>query len=254
MQKPWEIRGFLTSFCFRRPLLYPIELRARCIVRLSSSFILIAASFRKTRAGTSKQSLPLAQTGLQVRQKWGSTVSPLQVYCTAVDQWSVHCNGRNPDMAVKPVPNGYHTATPYLIVRGGASALEFYQKAFGATVLFRMDGPGGKVGHAEIRIGNSPIMLADEFPEMGAVSPQSLGGSGGSILLYVEDVDTRFSQAIAAGAKELRPVKDQFYGDRSGTVSDPFGHVWTIATHIEDLTPDEMTKRAEAAMKQHGGC
>src|SRR4051812_47963087 len=121
-------------------------------------------------------------------------------------------------MAVKPIPEGYHTVTPYLIVNGGAQAIDFYKQAFGATELFRMDGPDGKVGHAEIRIGNSPVMLADEFPDMGFRSPRSLGGAGVSLMIYVEDVDAQFRQAIAAGAKELRPVKDQFYGDRSGTL------------------------------------
>jgi len=155
-------------------------------------------------------------------------------------------------MAVKPIPEGYHTATPYLIVREGAKAIDYYKRAFGATELFRMPGPDGKLGHAEIRIGNSPIMLADENPEMGARSPQALGGSPVSILLYVQDVDKQFPQAIAAGGKVVRPLKDQFYGDRSGTLEDPFGHVWTIATHKEDVTPEEMNKRMEAMMKQHG--
>lgn len=148
---------------------------------------------------------------------------------------------------VKPIPEGYHTATPYLIVRDAARAIEFYKKAFGATELMRMADPSGKVMHAEIRIGNSPIMLADEVPEMGARGPESLGGSPVSILLYVEDVDALFSQAVAAGAKVQRPVKDQFYGDRSGGVTDPFGHVWYIATHKEDVSPEEMRKRAAAA-------
>ena len=147
----------------------------------------------------------------------------------------------------KPIPDGYHTATPYLIIKDAASAIEFYKKAFGATELLRMAGPDGKVMHAEIKIGDSPIMIADEFPEMGARSPQSLGGSPVNIYLYVEDVDALFSQAIAAGAKVLMPVKDQFYGDRSGGVTDPFGHVWYIATHKEDLTPDEIRQRAAAA-------
>ncbi len=147
----------------------------------------------------------------------------------------------------KPIPEGYHTATPYLIVRDAARAIEFYKKAFGATELMRMADPSGKVRHAEIKIGNSPIMIADEFPEIGARSPQSLGGSPVSILLYVEDVDALFSQAIAAGAKVQRPVKDQFYGERSGGLADPFGHVWYIATHKEDVSPEEMQKRAAAA-------
>jgi PhnB protein len=153
-------------------------------------------------------------------------------------------------MAVQPIPEGYHTATPYLIVKGAGRAIEFYKQAFGASEVMRMDGLNGRVGHAEIRIGDSPIMLADEYPEMGIRSPQSLGGSGMSLLLYVEDVDARFKKAIATGAKELKPIQDQFYGDRSGTLEDPFGHVWTIATHKEDVSPDEMKKRSEAFLKQ----
>jgi PhnB protein len=153
-------------------------------------------------------------------------------------------------MSVKPVPDGYHTVTPYLIVKGAARALDFYKQAFGATELMRMASPDGRVGHAEIRIGDSPIMLADEHPEMGYRGPEALGGTPVSIALYVEDVDALFRQAIAAGGKELRPVKDQFYGDRSGTLVDPFGHVWTIATHKLDLSPEELHRRAEAAMKQ----
>ncbi len=155
-------------------------------------------------------------------------------------------------MAVQPIPAGYHTVTRYLIVRDAANAIDFYKQAFGALELFRMAGPGGKIGHAEIKIGDSPIMLADEFPEMGFRGPESLGGSGVGILLYVEDVDGRFNQAIAAGAKELKPVADQFYGDRSGTLTDPFGHVWTIATHKEDIEPEELNRRAEAAVKSQG--
>ena len=147
----------------------------------------------------------------------------------------------------KPIPDGYHTATPYLIVNGGAQAIEFYKKAFGATELMRMPQPGGKIGHAEIKIGDSPIMLADESPDVGARSPQSIGGSPVSIMLYVEDVDRIFSQAVAAGAKVKRPVADQFYGDRTGGVEDPFGHLWYIATHVEDVSPEEMKKRAAAA-------
>ena len=148
---------------------------------------------------------------------------------------------------VKPIPEGYHTATPYLIVKDAARAIEFYKKAFGATELMRMPEPGGKIGHAEIKIGDSPIMLADEVPGMGFRSPESLGGSPISILLYVEDVDVVFSEALAAGAKVQRPVADQFYGDRTGGVTDPFGHVWYIATHKEDVSPEEMKKRAAAA-------
>ena len=148
---------------------------------------------------------------------------------------------------VKPIPEGYHTATPYLIVRDAARAIEFYKKAFGAQELMRMANPSGKIGHAEIKIGDSPIMLADEVPGMGYRSPESLGGSPVSLLLYVEDVDAVFNQAVAAGAKVQRPVADQFYGDRTGGVTDPFGHVWYVATHMEDVSPEEMRKRAAAA-------
>jgi PhnB protein len=153
-------------------------------------------------------------------------------------------------MAVKPIPDGYHTATPYLIVDGAAQAIEFYKQAFGATVSLRLDMPDGRVGHAEVKIGDSIIMLADEFPEIGAKSPKSIGGSATSILLYVEDVDARFNQAIVAGATAERPVKDQFYGDRSGTLEDPFGHKWSVATHTEDVSSDEMQRRLASMTKQ----
>jgi PhnB protein len=156
-------------------------------------------------------------------------------------------------MAVKPVPDGYHTATPYLIVKGAAKALDFYTRVFGATVVMRIDGPDGAVGHAEIQIGDSRIMLADEFPGMGSRSPQSLGGSPVGICLYLPDVDARVAKALAAGATVVRPVQDQFYGDRSGTITDPFGHLWTIATHVEDVAPEEIARRAAAwAQKQAG--
>ncbi len=151
-------------------------------------------------------------------------------------------------MSAKPIPDGYHTATPYLVVQNAASAIEFYKKAFGAEELMRLASPDGKIGHAEIKIGDSPIMLADEFPEMGYRGPQALGGSPVSIMLYVEDVDARFNQAIAAGAKVKRPVKDEFYGDRAGNLEDPFGHVWTIATHKEDVSPEEIERRFAAVM------
>ena len=149
---------------------------------------------------------------------------------------------------VKPIPDGYHTVTPYLVQKDSKRALEFYKKAFGAEELMRLGGPDGKIGHAEIKIGDSPIMLADEYPEMGYRGPRALGGSPVSIMLYVEDVDACFNQAVAAGAKVVRPVVDQFYGDRSGNIEDPFGHVWTIATHKEDVAPEEIEKRFAAAM------
>ena len=153
-------------------------------------------------------------------------------------------------MPVKPIPDGYHTATPYLIVKGAASALDFYKKALGATEIMRFPGPDGSVMHAEIQIGNSILMLADENPAMGARGPKTLGGSPISIMLYVEDADASFNKAVAAGAKVVRPLMDQFYDDRSGIVDDPFGHAWSISTHKEDVPPDEMKKRAEAFMKQ----
>ena len=140
-----------------------------------------------------------------------------------------------------------------MIVKDAARAIEFYKKAFGAIELMRMTQQDGRIGHAEIKIGDSPIMLADEFPEMGARSPEALGGSPVSVLLYVQDVDAVFNQAVAAGAKVTRPVKDQFYGDRSGGVTDPFGHQWHIATHKEDVTPEEMKRRQEAFFKKAGG-
>lgn len=153
-------------------------------------------------------------------------------------------------MAVKPVPEGFHTATPYLIVKDAAKALDFYKAAFGAAELMRMADPSGKIGHAEIRIGDSPIMLAEEHPDMGFRGPQALGGSPVGIMLYVEDVDGRFRQAIEAGGVERKPVQDQFYGDRNGTLEDPFGHVWTIGTHIEDLSNQEIQRRFDAMMSQ----
>lgn len=147
---------------------------------------------------------------------------------------------------VKPIPEGYHTVTPYLIIKGAAEALEFYKKAFGATELFRMDQPNGKIGHAEIKIGDSPIMLSDEYPEMNYAGPKTLGGSPVSLMLYVEDVDAVFNRAINAGAEQQQPLVDKFYGDRSGSVVDPFGHIWHIATHKEDVAPEEIEKRMAA--------
>ena len=153
-------------------------------------------------------------------------------------------------MAAKPIPDGYHTVTPYLICRGAAKALEFYKEAFGAEELFRMPRPDGRVMHAEIRIGDSPIMLADEVAEMQALSPASLGGSPVGILLYVEDVDARFDRAIRAGGTVVRPVQDQFYGDRLGALKDPYGHVWFVSTHKEDLAEEQIAERARAMFQQ----
>jgi PhnB protein len=149
---------------------------------------------------------------------------------------------------VRPIPEGYHTTTPYLCVNGAADAIEFYKKAFGATELLRMGSPGGKIGHAELQIGDSRVMLADEFPEMGFLSPKTIGGSPVMMHLYVEDVDATVPKAVAAGAKVTRPVADQFYGDRGGQVEDPFGHKWYVSTHKEDLSPEEIRERAAKAM------
>jgi PhnB protein len=146
---------------------------------------------------------------------------------------------------VKPIPEGYHSLTPYLIVDGGAEALEYYKKAFGAIELFRMD-HGGKVGHAEMKIGDSMFMLGDEQPGMGYKGPKSLGGTPISLMIYVDDCDTIFKQAIEAGGTEVKALQDQFYGDRSGTLTDPFGHVWTVSTHKEDVAPEEMEWRLAA--------
>lgn len=153
---------------------------------------------------------------------------------------------------VKPIPDGYHNMTPYLIVSGAAKAIEFYTKVFGATEKMRMPGPGGKVGHAELTLGDSMIMLADEHPEIGARAPSAYGGSAVSLMVYVPDVDATVATATAAGAKIVRPVENQFYGDRMGTIADPFGHQWHVATHVEDVPSDEMAKRAAAAMSKSG--
>lgn len=147
---------------------------------------------------------------------------------------------------VKPIPEGHHTVTPYLAIKGAAQALEFYKRAFGATETYRLMLPDGRVGHAEIRLGDSLIMLADEFPEYGGKAPGTLGGSPVSLHLYVEDVDAFVKKAVAAGATENKPVTDQFYGDRSGQLEDPFGHQWWVATHKEDVPQAEMQKRVEA--------
>jgi PhnB protein len=150
---------------------------------------------------------------------------------------------------VKAIPEGYHAVTPYLVVDGAATALDFYKRAFGATERMRMPGPNGKVGHAEISVGDSTVMLADEHPEMGARGPRAFGGTPVSLHLYVPDVDATVNKAVAAGAKLLRPVEDKFYGDRMGTIEDPFGHHWHVSTHKEDVAPDEMARRAAAMAK-----
>ena len=155
-------------------------------------------------------------------------------------------------MPVKRVPDGYPSVTTYLIVRGAARAIDYYKTAFGGVELMRLEAPGGLIGHAEVRIGNTPVMLADENPEWGAKAPQSLGGSPVHLLLYVEDCDAVFERAIAAGGSEVRPVRDQFYGDRSGTLTDPFGHQWSIASRLEDLSVDEIKQRAQEAQRTHG--
>jgi PhnB protein len=154
-------------------------------------------------------------------------------------------------MSVPPIPEGYHSLTPYLHVKDAARAIEFYKKAFGAEELFRMEGPGGRVAHAEIKIGDSPLMLSDEAPEMNALSPETLGGTPVSLLIYTEDVDALAARAVAAGLTVRREVMDQFYGHRSGTFVDPFGHIWTLSTQKEILTPEEMDERLKAAMSQH---
>jgi PhnB protein len=152
-------------------------------------------------------------------------------------------------MPVKPIPDGYHSVTPYLIIRGADDAIEFYGKAFNASEIMRLEGPEGKIAHAELQIGDSRVMLADEHPEMNALAPQSPGSSGVGICLYVENVDEIVARATEAGARLQRPLTDQFYGDRSATLEDPYGHVWTVATHIEDLTPDEIRRRMEKMMQ-----
>jgi PhnB protein len=148
---------------------------------------------------------------------------------------------------VNPIPEGYPRVTPYLIVDGASDAIDFYTSVLGATERMRMDAPGGRIGHAELEIGGSVVMLADENPEMNARGPRAFGGSPVSLMVYVEDVDGVFGRALEAGAKELRPVENQFYGDRMGAFEDPFGHEWNVASHVEDVPPEEMEKRAAEA-------
>ena len=145
---------------------------------------------------------------------------------------------------MKPIPEGYHSVTPYMICKGAAEAIEFYKKAFGAVEVMRMAGPNGQIGHAEIKIGDSHIMLSDEHPEVGIYSPQHYGGSPISVLIYVENADATVNAAVGAGAKVTRPLKDEFYGDRAGTVVDPFGHQWYVHTHIKDVSPEELQRAA----------
>jgi PhnB protein len=147
---------------------------------------------------------------------------------------------------VKPIPDNYPRVTPYLYIDGAAEAIEYYGKVLGATERGRMGGPDGKIGHAELEIGDSLVMLADEHPDMGALGPKKVGGSPVTIHVYVEDVDAAFERAIEGGGKEIRAVQDQFYGDRSGMFEDPFGHTWNVASHVEEVSPDEMAKRAAA--------
>ena len=151
-------------------------------------------------------------------------------------------------MAVQPVPDGYHTVSPYLAVEDAAAAIDYYKKAFGATERVRMEAPDGKIGHAELEIGDSIVMLADPFPQASTKPPHELGGTSAGVFLYVEDVDRVVKRAVEAGATVTMEVADQFWGDRFGTVTDPFGHVWSVATHIEDVPPAEMAERAKAAM------
>jgi PhnB protein len=148
---------------------------------------------------------------------------------------------------VNPIPEGYPRVTPYLIVDGASEAIDFYTSVLGATERMRMDAPGGRIGHAELEVGDSVVMLADENPEMNARGPRAFGGSPVSLMVYVEDVDGVFGRALEAGAKELRPVENQFYGDRLGAFEDPFGHEWNVASHVEDVPPEEMEKRAAEA-------
>jgi uncharacterized glyoxalase superfamily protein PhnB len=150
----------------------------------------------------------------------------------------------------KPIPEGYHSVTPHLIVKGAAEALEFYKKAFGAEVRGVHQGPGNSIMHAEIKIGNSVLMLNDEFPDFGSLGPKSVGGTSAVMHVYTEDADALFNRVVEAGAKVIMPIMDMFWGDRYGQVEDPFGHRWSIATHKEDLTEEEMEKRGQQAMAE----
>ena len=151
---------------------------------------------------------------------------------------------------VKPIPEGYHNVTPYLVIKGAAAAIDFYKQALGAVEVMRMPQPDGRVGHAELKFGDSYVMLADEFPEMNIVGPKTLGNTSVALLLYVDDVDKIVERAVSLGATINRPVADQFYGDRTGTIEDPFGHKWTLAVHLEDVSPEEMERRMAAMAKK----
>jgi PhnB protein len=155
-------------------------------------------------------------------------------------------------MAVQPVPEGYHTVTPYLAVENAADAIEYYKRAFGAREGVRMDAPGGSIAHAELEIGDSRVMLSDPFPQASTKPPKELGGTSVSVMMYVEDVDAIVQQAVDAGATVQMEVADQFWGDRMGSILDPFGHSWSIATHVEDVAPEEIGERAKAAMAEIG--
>ncbi len=156
-------------------------------------------------------------------------------------------------MAVKPIPDGYPQVTPYLHVDGAAEAIEFYKNVFGATERMQMPAPGGKIGHAELQIGDSVLMLADEFPDMGIRGPSAFGGTPVTISVYVADVDAAYQRALDAGSKPIRDLENQFYGDRTAQFEDPFGHRWSIASRVEDVPPDEMQRRAAESMESMGG-
>jgi PhnB protein len=149
-------------------------------------------------------------------------------------------------MAVKSIPEGYHSITPYLVIKNCSAAIDYYVKAFGAREVVRMDAPGGKIGHAELMFGNSYVMMADEHPDQGHIGPETVGGTPVGLMFYVDDVDAVFNRAVENGATVTEPLENKFYGDRSGSIKDPFGHKWMISTHVEDVTPDEMERRMKA--------
>jgi len=186
---------------------------------------------------TKRKSKPASRTSARAKSLKGAARKPARRVAAKI--------ARKP----QAIPAGYSSITPYLIVNDGAGAIDFYKKAFGAREKMRIGAPEGKIGHAELRFGDSLVMLADEYPEYDALSPKSVGGTPVTIHLYVKDVDRTVEQAVGAGATLVRPVKDQFYGDRSGCLKDPFGHTWNVATHKEDVSPKEMARRAEAFMK-----